>query len=149
MSLRFNYSKANPKAATAMMGLETYAGNAIKDKVLYELIKLRVSLINGCAFCLDMHAKDLLKLGDHGDRILLLSVWHEVPHLFTEQERVVLELSEAVTTISEGGVPEALYDKVREHFNEAEYVDLIMAINTINCWNRIAISTGMYPGCFN
>ncbi|MNP83996.1 hypothetical protein D3C76_1831110 [compost metagenome] len=62
---------------------------------------------------------------------------------------MVLELSEAVTTISEGSVPEVLYDKVRGHFSEAEYVDLIMAINTINCWNRIAISTGMYPGCFN
>lgn len=149
MSLRLDANKANPKAYAAMMSLETFTGGAMKDKVLNELIKLRVSQINGCAFCLDMHAKDLMKLGEHGDRLLLLSVWREVPHLFTEQERVALELSEAVTLISNNGVPEALYTKVREHFNEAEYVALIMAINTINCWNRISISTGMYPGCFN
>lgn len=78
----------------------------------------------------------------------MLSVWREVP-LFTDQERVMLELAEAVTRISEQGVPLALYDKVREHFSESELVDLIFAINTINNWNRIAITTGMYPGCFN
>ncbi|RAI91144.1 AhpD family alkylhydroperoxidase [Paenibacillus pabuli] len=147
MSLRLNYRLANPGAFKAMMALEQHISGQFEDKPLYELLKIRVSQINGCAFCLDMHAKDLLKLGDYADHILLLSVWREVP-LFTEKERVMLELAEAVTLISEQGVPLELYEKVREHFSEAELVDLIMAINTINSWNRIAITTGMYPGCF-
>lgn len=147
MSLRVNYRRANPGAFKAMMALEQHISGQFEDKPLYELLKIRVSQINGCAFCLDMHAKDLLKLGDYADHILLLSVWREVP-LFTEKERVMLELAEAVTLISEQGVPLELYEKVREHFSEAELVDLIMAINTINSWNRIAITTGMYPGCF-
>jgi AhpD family alkylhydroperoxidase len=138
---------ANQGAFKAMMALEQHISGQFEDKPLYELLKIRVSQINGCAFCLDMHAKDLLKLGDYADHILLLSVWREVP-LFTEKERVMLELAEAVTLISEQGVPLELYEKVREHFSEAEVVDLIMAINTINSWNRIAITTGMYPGCF-
>ncbi|CAM2848191.1 carboxymuconolactone decarboxylase family protein [Paenibacillus taichungensis] len=148
MSLRVNYRVANQGAFKAMMALEQHISGQFEDKPLYELLKIRVSQINGCAFCLDMHAKDLLKLGDYADHILLLSVWREVP-LFTEKERVMLELAEAVTLISEQGVPLELYEKVREHFSEAELVDLIMAINTINSWNRIAITTGMYPGCFN
>ncbi|MEK4056737.1 carboxymuconolactone decarboxylase family protein [Paenibacillus sp. FSL F4-0087] len=148
MSLRVNYRVANQGAFKAMMALEQHISGQFEDKPLYELLKIRVSQINGCAFCLDMHAKDLLKLGDYADHILLLSVWREMP-LFTEKERVMLELAEAVTLISEQGVPLELYEKVREHFSEAELVDLIMAINTINSWNRIAITTGMYPGCFN
>ncbi|WP_379135760.1 carboxymuconolactone decarboxylase family protein [Paenibacillus sp. sgz500958] len=149
MSLRLNYREANAAAFQAMMALEKHTSSRIKDKVLYELIKIRVSQINGCAFCLDMHAKDLLKLGDHSDRILLLSVWREVPALFTEKERVAIELAEVVTKISEAGVPGNVYDRVRGLFSEEEYIDLIVAINTINNWNRIAISTGMYPGCFD
>ncbi|WP_405152953.1 carboxymuconolactone decarboxylase family protein [Paenibacillus sp. FSL K6-0108] len=148
MSLRVNYRAANPGAFKAMMALEQHVSGQFEDKPLYELLKIRVSQINGCAFCLDMHAKDLMKLGDYADHIVLLSVWREVP-LFTEKERVMLELAEAVTLISEEGVPLELYEKVKEHFSDAEVVDLIMAINTINSWNRIAITTGMYPGCFN
>ncbi|MBE7684447.1 MULTISPECIES: carboxymuconolactone decarboxylase family protein [Paenibacillus] len=148
MSLRMNYRAANTGAFKALMAMEQFISGQFEDKVLYELLKIRVSQINGCAFCLDMHAKDLMKLGDYSDHILLLSVWREAP-LFTEKERVMLELSEAVTRISEQGVPLELYNKVREHFSEEELVDLVMAINTINNWNRIAITTGMYPGCFN
>ncbi|ASA22817.1 carboxymuconolactone decarboxylase family protein [Paenibacillus donghaensis] len=147
MNLRLNYRVVNDPAYQAMMAMEKFAGSRSGDKVLYELLKIRVSQINGCSFCLDMHAKDLLKLGDYSDHILLLSVWREVP-LFTEKERAVLELAEAVTLISQEGVPQPLYEKLREHVSEEEYVDLIIAINTINSWNRIAISTGMYPGCF-
>ncbi|NMI05529.1 carboxymuconolactone decarboxylase family protein [Paenibacillus sp. SZ31] len=148
MNLRTNYRVASPGAFKAMMAMEQYISGQFENKVLYELLKIRVSQINGCAFCLDMHAKDLMKLGDYADHILLLSVWREVA-FFTDQERVMLELAEAVTKISEQGVPLALYDKVREHFSESELVDLILAINTINNWNRIAITTGMYPCCFN
>ncbi|QOS79770.1 carboxymuconolactone decarboxylase family protein [Paenibacillus sp. JNUCC31] len=148
MNLRVNYRVANPGAFKAMMAMEQHVSGQFEDKVLYELLKIRVSQINGCAFCLDMHAKDLLKLGDYADHILLLSVWREVP-LFTEKERVMLELAEAVTCISDQGVPLELFEKVKDHFSDAELVDLILAINTINNWNRIAITTGMYPGCFN
>ncbi|MNJ43059.1 Carboxymuconolactone decarboxylase family protein [compost metagenome] len=148
MSLRLNFQAANPAAYQAMSGLEKYTRGCSVDAVTNELIKLRASQINGCAYCLDMHAKDLMTMGDHADRILLLSVWREVPHLFTEKERAVLELTECVTNISKEGVPQAVYEKVRQHVTESEYVDLIIAINTINSWNRLAISSGLFPGCF-
>ncbi|WP_019637454.1 carboxymuconolactone decarboxylase family protein [Paenibacillus fonticola] len=148
MSLRLNVQKANPAAYQAMSALEKYTRGSSVDPVTNELIKLRASQINGCAYCLDMHAKDLMAMGDHADRILLLSVWREVPHLFTDQERAALELTECVTNISVEGVPQPVYEKVRQHFTESEYVDLLIAINTINSWNRLAISSGLYPGCF-
>ncbi|GGA33817.1 carboxymuconolactone decarboxylase family protein [Paenibacillus physcomitrellae] len=148
MSLRFNHMKANAGTYQAMVTLEKFASEHIPDKVLYELIKIRVSQINGCSFCLDMHAKDLLKLGEYQNQILLIALWHEVPGLFTEKECAVLELAEAVTLIHKGGVSDDLYARIRTYFSEEEYMNLIMAINTINNWNRIAISTGMYPGCF-
>lgn len=148
MSLRLNFRAANPAAYQAMSGLEKYSRDSSVDPVTNELIKLRASQINGCAYCLEMHAKDLMAMGDHADRILLLSVWREVPHLFTEQERAVLELTECVTNISQEGVPQSVYEKVRQYVTESEYVDLLVAINTINSWNRLAISSGLFPGCF-
>ncbi|PYE51224.1 carboxymuconolactone decarboxylase family protein [Paenibacillus barcinonensis] len=147
MNLRMNYRVVSPGAYKAMMAMEQYVSGQFEDKVLYELLKIRVSQINGCAFCLDMHAKDLMKLGDYSDHILLLSVWREVP-IFTDKQRVMLELAEAITLISELGISTELYTKAGEYFSENEIVDLIMAINSINNWNRIAITTGMYPGCF-
>jgi AhpD family alkylhydroperoxidase len=141
---RFNYSAANPQAFQAMVKLEGFSKQSGLDAKLYELIKIRASQINGCAFCLDMHTKDARKMGETEQRLYLLSVWHEAP-LYTEAEQAVLALTEAVTRISEAGVPQELYEKVREHYDEAQFVSLIMAINTINCWNRLAISTGMLP----
>ncbi|MUG46918.1 carboxymuconolactone decarboxylase family protein [Paenibacillus woosongensis] len=148
MSLRLNLQKANPAAYQAMSVLEKYTRESSVDPVTNELIKLRASQINGCAYCLDMHAKDLMAMGNHADRILLLSVWREVPHLFSDQERAALELTEYVTNISVEGVPQPVYEKVRQYFTESEYVDLLIAINTINSWNRLAISSGLFPGCF-
>ncbi|MDR7002037.1 carboxymuconolactone decarboxylase family protein [Neobacillus niacini] len=148
MTLHFNYRTENPESFNTLIKLEGFMSKSGLDKNLYELIKIRASQINGCAFCLDMHTKDLLKMGETAQRINLISVWHEANDLFTEKEKAVLELTEAVTLISNKGVPQDLYKKVREFFTEKEYVDLIMAINTINCWNRMAISTGMYPECF-
>jgi AhpD family alkylhydroperoxidase len=139
--------EANPAAFEAMMALETFARSTGIDHGLYELVKMRASQINGCAFCIDMHAKDLLNHGESLDRLLLLTAWREVP-VYTEKERAALELTEYVTRISEGGVPDHVYENVRAHFSEKEYVDLLMAINAINCWNRLSISTGMFPGCF-
>jgi AhpD family alkylhydroperoxidase len=148
MKVRMNYSKANPQALSAMLGLEKYIQQSGLDHKLYELIKLRASQINGCSYCLDMHARDLLKLGESMERIILLPVWREVP-IYSEQERAILELTECVTRISEEGVPQAVYDKVLEYVDEKVFVDLIMSINIINSWNRIAISTGMFPRCLD
>lgn len=148
MEMRFNYRKTNPEVYETMLKLEGFIKSTGLDPVLYELIKIRASQINGCSFCLDMHTKDLRKMGESEQRINLISVWREVP-FFTAKEKVVLELTEAVTQISKESVPQSLYEKSKEYFSENEYLTLIMAINTINCWNRIAISVGMFPGCFD
>jgi alkylhydroperoxidase AhpD family core domain len=147
MQPRLNYREANPAAFEAMLALESFARSTGIDHNLYTLIKMRASQINGCAFCMDMHGKDLLEHGESLERLLLLTAWREVP-IYSDKERAVLELTECVTRISEGGVPDHVYENVRKHFSEKEYVDLLMAINAINCWNRISISTGMFPGCF-
>lgn len=148
MSLRFNYYAACPEALQTMRKLEEFIKESGLDRTLYELIKIRASQINGCAFCLDMHTRELRAMGETEQRVHLISVWRESP-CFTDKERAALELTEAVTRIAEQGVPAGLYDRVRQHFDEREYTILIMAINTINGWNRLAISSGMYPGCFD
>lgn len=147
MNLRFNWRAANTSAFQAMLALDKHV-NPTVDDVLHELIKIRASQMNGCAFCIDMHTTDLMKMGDYTMQIMHLSVWRESP-LFTAKEKAVLELTEYVTKIADSGVPDDVYERVREHFNEKEYVDLVMAILTINGWNRIALATGMYPGCFD
>ncbi|TCZ80873.1 carboxymuconolactone decarboxylase family protein [Paenibacillus albiflavus] len=146
MELRMNPREANPDAYQMMQKLEGYIKSSGLDRILYELIKIRTSQINGCAFCLDMHTSVIRKMGESEQRVYLVSVWRDTPY-FTDKERVVLELTEAVTQIANNGVSQSLYEKVNEHFTDEEYVTLIMAINTINCWNRIMISTGMFPGC--
>ena len=148
MEVRLNHRTANPAVFTMMLELEKYLHKESGlDPILYEFIKIRASQINGCAFCLDMHTKDLRKMGENEQRIYLLSAWREAP-FYTEKERAALELTECVTLISESGVPDDVYERVRKHFDEKEYVTLILAINVINSWNRLAISTGMFPGCF-
>ncbi|OUQ89908.1 hypothetical protein B5G50_03170 [Brevibacillus brevis] len=142
MQARINHRAVNPEAYQTMLKLEKFVNESGLDKKLIELIKIRASQINGCAFCMDMHTQDARKLGETEQRIYLLSVWRESA-VYTEAERAVLALTEAVTVITANGVSEELYQQVREHFDENQYVFLIMAINTINCWNRIAISTGM------
>ncbi|MDF2964344.1 MAG: carboxymuconolactone decarboxylase family protein [Paenibacillus sp.] len=145
MKERMNYRTANPGAFQVMLKLEGFAKASGIDESLYELIKIRASQINGCAYCLDMHTKDWRAMGGSEQRIYLLSAWREAP-FYSEKERSVLELTEAVTRISDAGLPQHVYDKVRTHFDETEFVALLMVINTINCWNRLAISTGMIPG---
>ncbi len=142
MQARFNYHQANPQAYQAMLQLEKFVNESGLDKKLVELIKIRASQINGCAFCLDMHTQDARKLGETEQRIYLLNAWREAA-VYTDAERAVLALTEAVTQIAQNGVSDALYEQVRKHFDESQYVALIMAINTINSWNRIAITTGM------
>ncbi|MEK3915363.1 carboxymuconolactone decarboxylase family protein [Paenibacillus sp. FSL H7-0331] len=144
MQTRLNYREVQPQALQAMLKMEGFIQSCGLDKKLYELIKIRASQINGCAFCLNMHTADARSMGETEQRLYLLSAWREAP-FYTEAEQAVLALTEAVTLISKEGVSQELYEKVREHFDETEFVNLIMAINTINSWNRIAISTGMFP----
>lgn len=148
MKVRMNYRSANTEVFKTMLGLEQFMKKSGLPPKLYELIKLRASQINNCSYCIDMHAKDLLKMGESVERLMLLPVWREVP-VFTEEERAVLELTECVTKLHEAGVPEEVYERVRKFFDEKQFVDLIMAINCINAWNRLGVSTGMYPGCFD
>ncbi|ANY73350.1 carboxymuconolactone decarboxylase family protein [Paenibacillus ihbetae] len=148
MTLRMNHRSANPNAFKSLLALEQSAKNSGLDHKLYELIKLRASQVNGCSYCVDMHAKDLLSMGESTERLLLLPMWREVP-IYSEAERAVLELTECVTKLHVAGVPDDVYARVREHFGEKEYVDLILAISTINAWNRFGVSTGMFPGCFD
>lgn len=143
MKARMNYRFANPKALQAMLQLEKFVNESGLDKKLIELIKIRASQINGCAFCLDMHTKDARKLGETEQRLYLLNAWREAA-VYTDAERAALALAEEVTLIAGRGVSEEVYNRTMEHFDESQFVSLIMAINTINSWNRLAISTGMF-----
>lgn len=142
---RINMADVDQKIMEPMMKMETLIANSSLDKTLYELIKLRASLLNGCAYCIDMHSRDLREMGETDQRMDLITVWREVPDFYTEKEKAVLELTECVTRISDHGVPDQTYNRVMEHFSEQEFLVLIMAINAINCWNRISISTQNVP----
>ena len=146
MEAKLDFSKAAPDGYKAMSGLEVYARRSI-EPVLLELIKIRASQINGCAFCLDMHTKDARAHGETEQRIYTLSAWRETP-FFTDRERAALALTEAITLISENHVPDAVYEEAKKHFNEKELVDLVLAIVTINGWNRLAITFHSVPGTY-
>lgn len=140
MSQRFNLANIAPAAYKAMLGLEAYAQTSFLNNTQKELIKIRASQINGCAFCIDMHTKDALKYGETPQRIFLLNAWWET-NLFTDEEMVLLQMTEEITKISEKGLSEETYHKAQQLFNESQIADIIMAITIINAWNRIGIST--------
>lgn len=137
---RIDLSKLEPNAYKAMFGIENYLQTTDLKKSHKELIKIRASQINGCAFCLDMHTKDAIKLGETPQRIFLLNAWRETD-LFTEEEKIILGLTEQLTLISNGGVSDDLYTKAIATFGENYVAQIIMAAVAINGWNRIAIST--------
>ncbi|WP_293299394.1 carboxymuconolactone decarboxylase family protein [Pedobacter sp. UBA4863] len=137
---RINIPSLEPNAYKAMLALENYLQTSALDKLHKELIKIRASQINGCAFCLDMHTKDAIKLGETPQRIFLLNAWRETD-LFTEEEKIILGLTEQITLISNGGVGDDLYLKAIATFGENYVAQIIMACVAINGWNRIAIST--------
>jgi len=112
------------------------------DPALRELVKIRASQINGCAYCIELHTRDARKAGESERRIYALSAWHESP-LFSDRERAALALTDAITRIAHAGLPEAVYEQAAEHFDEPELASLILAITAINSWNRIAISSGI------
>ena len=140
MENRINLSKVDSKAYDAMIGLENYLDQSGLDKTLYELIKTRASQINGCAFCINMHTRDAMALGETAQRLFLLDAWRET-QLFTEKERAVLALTEAMTLITNGHVPDDVYENTANHLTEKELGAVIMAVVAINGWNRIAITT--------
>lgn len=140
MENRISIYKLEPAAYDAMLVLENYGKKTEVSPILKELIKIRASQINGCAYCIDMHTEEALKIGETARRIFLLSAWREAP-VFTEQERIVLQLTEEVTLISKGGLTDETYKKVIEYFGEKTTARLIMLIVIINSWNRIAVST--------
>jgi AhpD family alkylhydroperoxidase len=147
MKERLNYAQVSPDALKAMRELEKYVTDSGFERSLYELVKIRASQINGCAYCLDMHTKDARKAGETEQRLYALSAWRETP-FFTERERAALEWTEALTLISENDVPNSLYDGVRKHFDGKEMVALSIAIVAINGWNRLAIGFRTVPGSY-
>ncbi|MEH7095040.1 carboxymuconolactone decarboxylase family protein [Neobacillus vireti] len=141
MEPRVDYYNVVPEAMKIMMEMEKYTKTTNIDRKLRELIKIRASQINGCAFCLNMHTADARKMGETEQRIYCISAWEEC-EFYTEAEKVALELTEYVTLVSTKRVPDELYQRVREHYDERQYVDLILIINQINNWNRLSISMG-------
>ncbi|OEH94175.1 carboxymuconolactone decarboxylase family protein [Bacillus solimangrovi] len=145
MKERINLYQTAPEAVKLMLQFEEYKNTTGFDPKLIELIKIRSSQINKCAYCLDMHTKDARAIGETEQRIYCLNAWRESP-FYNDAERAALELTEAVTSISTNGVPNHVYEFVRKHFDEKQFVDLIVLINTINSWNRLAISVSNVPG---
>ena len=144
METRFDYVKAAPGAYRAMAALERYVRECGLELPLIELIKIRVSQINGCAYCLDMHTKDARAEGETEQRIYTLPAWRETP-FFTEREQAALAWAEAVTLVSETHVPDDVYKQARAHFSDEELVNLTMVVVAINGWNRLSISFRAVP----
>jgi AhpD family alkylhydroperoxidase len=142
---RMNWSEHAPEVFKAMLQLEKATRKHL-DPVVAELVKIRASQLNHCAFCLDMHSKDALAAGESVERIIQLSAWEESQHFYTAKEIAAIELTEAITVLTDGFVPDETYEKAAKHFDEVELAHLIAAINTINVWNRFAVSTRMVPG---
>lgn len=146
MEKRINILETEPEAKKALYALHGYLENSALTKTHHELIKIRASQINGCAFCIDMHTKDALKQGESVERIMLLNAWGEVNDLYTKEERIILALTEAVTCISREGIPAELYREASETFDANYLAQILVAIVAINAWNRIAISGLFQPG---
>ncbi|MPM48902.1 hypothetical protein SDC9_95629 [bioreactor metagenome] len=140
MEKRIDVQRIEPKAYEAMLGLEKYLSTSTLDKKLIELIKIRASQINGCAYCLEMHANDALKYGETQRRIFAVSAWWESP-LFDEKEKTALKMAEEITLIAKEGLSAETYRRAKENFSDNEIAQIIMVTVTINSWNRIAVST--------
>lgn len=144
---RIDYRKVAPEAIQALWAVERYARGSKIEHPLLELVKLRASMMNGCAYCVDMHSKDARAGGESEQRLYALSVWREAP-FFTPRERAALTWVEAVTEVSADHVPDEVFLLAREHFDERELVDLTMAVIAINAWNRLAIASRAVAGTY-
>jgi AhpD family alkylhydroperoxidase len=139
--------KLSPGGYKAMLGLEQYVHSCGLEESLVTLMKLRASQINGCAYCIDMHWKDLRAIGENEQRLYGLDAWEESPY-YTERERAALRWTEAVTLVRESHVPDEVYEEVRKQFSEKEVSDLTVIVATINAWNRLAIAGRSVPGLY-
>ena len=148
MDKRININTVEPHAYKAMLGLEAYLAQSEISKTIKELIKIRASQINNCAYCLAMHTKDTLKYGENAERFFILSAWHEAETHFTEEEIVALKMTEEITQIAQNGLSNETYQRASKVFSEKQIAEIIMAIVTINAWNRIAVSTHLQIGEF-
>ena len=147
MQPRLDYAKVAPGAREAMYAVERYVRECGLERRLLELVKLRASQINGCAYCVDMHTKDARANGETEQRLYAVVVWREAP-FFTERERAALAWTEAVTLVSQEQVPDNVFEIARKEFSDKELVDLTMAVIAINGWNRLAISFRTVAGTY-
>jgi len=142
--MRLDYRQVAPEAVQAMRELEAYVKSTGLEPPLLELVKIRASQLNGCAYCIDLHTRNARAAGEAERRIYALSTWQETP-FFSARERAALAWAEAVTLLAEGGVPDDVYEEARRHFTDRELVDLTMAVVAINGWNRLAVAFRLPP----
>lgn len=147
MNARIEYFNVVPGAVKAMMGLENQIRHSGLEESLLDLVRMRASQINGCAYCIDMHSKDARARGETEQRLYELDAWRETP-FYSERERAALAWTEAVTLIADGHAPEQTYEEVCKQFNDAELVNLTLAIVAINGWNRLGIAFRSLPGTY-
>lgn len=146
MQKRLNIKEAAPNALKAMVGLEIYLSQSSLSKTTKELIKIRASQINGCAYCINTHTQDAIKSGETNQRIFLLSAWREAEDIFTEEEKTVLAITEEITLIHQNGLSDETYSGALQFFSETQIADIITAVITINLWNRVVLSTHLPIG---
>jgi AhpD family alkylhydroperoxidase len=147
MEPRLEIAKIAPQAYRAMGALESYVRSSGLEPALLELVRLRASQINGCAYCIDMHTKDARAAAESEQRLYALTAWRETP-FFTDRERAALAWTEALTLVAETHAADPVYDEMRPHFSPEELVNLTMAIVAINGWNRLALGFRMVPGTY-
>lgn len=145
MSTRFKMGKVQPEAYKAMNALDVYNSQSGIDKRSREMIKIRASQINGCAYCVNKHSQDAIKLGETAQRIFLISAWREAKNVFNEEEQLILAMTEEITLIHQHGLSDDLYEKAIRLFGEEKTAQIIMAVITINAWNRIGVGLHMEP----
>lgn len=144
MQARLDFFKANPKAMNTLLGLEQYIASAGLEKSLVELVRLRASQLNGCAYCIDVHTVDARKAGENDRRLSLLPVWRETG-VYSDRERAALAWAEALTLVADSHVPDEVWVQARQQFEEAELVNLTLLVTAINAWNRFAIAFRKLP----
>lgn len=147
MEERFSIAKVAPGVYHAMLGLETYLKGCGLEEQLLDLVKLRASQINGCAYCIDMHWKDLIAAGEKEQRMYGLDAWRESPY-YSERERAALAWTEAVTNVRDGHVPDDVYEQAKKQFADKELANLTLAVAAINAWNRLAIASRAPAGTY-
>jgi len=148
MTQRIDYMKVAPSAAKAMLGLQAAVDHSGLEQSLIELLKLRASQLNGCAYCIDMHSKDAMAMGETAQRLFLLDAWHEAP-FYSARERAALAWCETLTLIAERGAPDEVFEEVQKEFSDEEIANLTLAIVAINGWNRFSIGFSVEPGTYD